>query len=445
MASAFNHHVAAACKGAGIAPADLPTIIDEHAFNAVWGSAFEDLLARDLPDKPNVVDDYLKRRGWKDSVPTREYMAGLRRSVLSLYEVSEVVPGESMALRDLVRGGDPVRVTERSGSRSLHQWDRIATRVIPVRSGAVISGTLLIFDHESSEEILASLGRVRLKAARETTKLVADLGRPEMTKRVSAVLTPELQLSGSAFLFTNRWLARLLEHEKDARFPQVANSDGEPFMFISLHFPLLPSTTPEILRNALGTISSLRRAGESFWNWLQTGPSDGEAARSPAGKARLITTMDDGAHVLGTVEITPKAVTLSVNSERRAERGRALVEPALSGLVRAPFVERQELKQALAEKRSEPTPPSGLSPAEERAIVQQSLDAHYRQTLDQPIPLLGDISPRHAVRTPRGRERVAAWLKMLENNGVRRPPDDPMAGYDFRWMWAELGIQRLRR
>jgi hypothetical protein len=77
--------------------------------------------------------------------------------------------------------------------------------------------------------------------------------------------------------------------------------------------------------------------------------------------------------------------------------------------------------------------------------VQQSLDAHYRQTLDQLLPLLGNISPRQAVRTPRGREKVAAWLKMLENNGMRRPPDDPMAGYDFGWMWAELGIERLRR
>ena len=82
-------------------------------------------------------------------------MNSLRSSMMSLYEVSDVVPGDSLALRDLVRGGDPVRVTERSGSRSLHQWDRIATRVIPVRAGAVMSGTLLFFDHKSSEEILA--------------------------------------------------------------------------------------------------------------------------------------------------------------------------------------------------------------------------------------------------------------------------------------------------
>ena len=59
MASTFHHHVAAACEGAGMEPSDLPAVIDEHAFSAVWGSAFEDLLARDQPDGRNIVDDYL--------------------------------------------------------------------------------------------------------------------------------------------------------------------------------------------------------------------------------------------------------------------------------------------------------------------------------------------------------------------------------------------------
>ena len=317
--------------------------------------------------------------------------------------------------------------------------------MIPVRTGAVISGTLLLFDREFSEELLASLSRVRRKAARETTKLAADLGRPEMTKRVSSLLTPELQLSGSAFLFTNFWLARLLEDRNGPRLPQVTNSDGEPLAFITLHFPLLPDTTPEALRDVLGTVPSLGRRATAFGTgWKMGHPQPTQAARRREA-TRLITTMDDGARVLGNIEITPKAVTLSVNSERRAERGRALLEPALRGLVRAPLIERQELEQALAETRDKPTPPSGLSREDDPAIVQQNLDAHYRQTLDQPIPLLGNVSPRQAVGTPRGREKVAAWLKMLENNGLRRPEDDPMAGYDFRWMWAELGIERLRR
>ena len=182
-----------------------------------------------------------------------------------------------------------------------------------------------------------------------------------MTKRVSSLLTPELQLSGSAFLFTNFWLARLLEDRNGPRLPHVTNSDGEPLAFITLHFPLLPDTTPEALRDVLGTVPSLRPASDSFWNWLEDGPSTIEAVPSPRRRTRLITTMEDGARVLGNVEITPKAVTLAVNSERRAEHGRALLEPALRGLVRAPLIERQELEQALAETRDKPRPPSGLS------------------------------------------------------------------------------------
>ena len=37
---------------------------------------------------------------------------------MSLYEVSDVRPGESFLARDLVRGGDPIRVTERTATKT---------------------------------------------------------------------------------------------------------------------------------------------------------------------------------------------------------------------------------------------------------------------------------------------------------------------------------------
>ena len=58
--------------------------------------------------------------------------------------------------------------------------------------------------------------------------------------------------------------------------------------------------------------------------------------------------MDDGAIVLGNVEISGKAVTLSVNSQGRADRGRAMLEPVLADLVRAPLIERQTVEQMMA-------------------------------------------------------------------------------------------------
>ena len=85
-----------------------------------------------------------------------------------------------------------------------------------------------------------------------------------------------------------------------------------------------------------------------------------------------------------------------------------------------------------------------MSPDEERALVRQGLDDHYRRVLDQPIPALGGKSPRAATKTPRGREKVAAWLKTLENHSARRPVGDPIGDYDFGWMWQELGVGALR-
>ena len=80
---------------------------------------------------------------------------------------------------------------------------------------------------------------------------------------------------------------------------------------------------------------------------------------------------------------------------------------------------------------------------EERAIIRQGLDGHYRRALDEPLPLLGCRSRRAAVKTPKGRENVAAWLKLLENATAHRPPGDVMGAYDLGWMWRELGVEAL--
>ena len=54
--------------------------------------------------------------------------------------------------------------------------DRIATRVIPLRDDAVISGTLMLFEHEASEALLASLRKIRTKAPREVAAAAWGFG-----------------------------------------------------------------------------------------------------------------------------------------------------------------------------------------------------------------------------------------------------------------------------
>jgi hypothetical protein len=74
------------------------------------------------------------------------------------------------------------------------------------------------------------------------------------------------------------------------------------------------------------------------------------------------------------------------------------------------------------------------------------LDRHYRDLLDQPIPALGNKSPRAAVKTAKGRAKVVDWLKTLENHTAKfAGSNDEMATHNFRWLWTELGVNELRR
>jgi len=89
-----------------------------------------------------------------------------------------------------------------------------------------------------------------------------------------------------------------------------------------------------------------------------------------------------------------------------------VVEAPLAQAGIAPLVERQSIEQMMASSREHSEQDIvRLPPDEERSIVHQALTDHYRNTLDEPIPALGNQTPREAVKTAKGRKKViASWL-----------------------------------
>jgi hypothetical protein len=261
---------------------------------------------------------------------------------------------------------------------------------------------------------------------------------------LAAEFTPDRLLGQAAFMVTTAWLDAALKAAQGRDRPQMVNAEGDPIAVTLLHFPLRSGVTAGKVRQALATVPSLRQENAGFWNWLEKpGEKQQTAPCRPAGQS-FITTMGDGSLVLGTLSLKGRRLTLEANSVARAERGRALLEPVLAGLVGPPLVEHTDLDRILDEERPPPAP-SGLSPDQERALVHQMLHGHYRRVLDEPIPALGGKSPRAMAKTPRGREKVATWLKTLENHAAHRPSGDPIGSYDISWMWRELGVEALRR
>jgi hypothetical protein len=199
------------------------------------------------------------------------------------------------------------------------------------------------------------------------------------------------------------------------------------------------------LESALTAMPDFHRAGESFWNWSVSAPP--APGKPPEGTQIVVSNFNGDSVSMGSVELEAKALKLETNSPQRAQRGRALLDPVIGPFVSEPIVESKTAAELMASPPADeaPAPSSRPPPDEERAIILETLERHYRGLLDQPVPMLGDVSPRKAARSKKGREKLVAWLKLIENSNARQNEDLPMASYDVSWMWEELGIADLRR
>jgi hypothetical protein len=210
FAEVYDHHLLPACRRTGFDAEEVMAILGQDWFmTTVWGCAFEDFLTREGADGRNIVDDYLKRRGWKESASARAYMSALRRSVMSLYEVSDIVRDTSFRARDLVRGGDPILISERLATRSLKQWDRIATRVVQIGSQMHIGGAVLPYDRDASAKVLKVLRKAG--TAKEQQK-VADLVRRDVhDPMIVNAFSQTALLRAAAPAITTVWLIDIID------------------------------------------------------------------------------------------------------------------------------------------------------------------------------------------------------------------------------------------
>ena len=401
---------------------ELSEILGEPWPGVLWGCGFEDFLGRYYDDE-NIVDLYLKRRGWKETSANCEYFAALRDAPVSLYEVSTVKPGTSMVLQDLLRGAEPLTVLEKSATRSLRKWDRIAVRILEEGDHHVISGALLAFSADAVELLLD-----RLRNALKLKKRHAL----QLTTKQLQVCTP---------VFTIAWLFNTLPSALNPPQPTFCNSDGDDVMFHDLRFPLAAGVTQKDVAGCIDGVKVFQPEGPRFWNWLA--PRRTRASKEVGGVT--LDTELSGSTVLGSLELKGKSLLVTVNSVARAAKVEALITRAAGERLKRPLTTIRTVEQMMAEDTPE-EPWQGadeIPPEMARQIAHEYMDTHYRETLDAPLPAFGGKSPRQSVRSKGGREKVLEWLKLLENRSARN--DGDIGEYDFGWMWAELGLQDHRK
>ncbi len=444
----LEDHLIPTCEETGLEIDDIVSTIGEDLFmSTVWACAFEDFLTREFDDGDNAIDDYLKRRGWKKSASVRAYVAALRNSTISLYEVSDIVRGTSFRARDFIRGGEPVLISERSATQSLKPWDRIAARVVQVGSQMQICGGVLVFEHETSEAFIETLRKFDSLGIEEKREF-AEANGQDFDDAVFSELSPTERQRAITPMFTTFWLVDVIDRARAPKIPDLRNAEGDELILCEACHPLAADTTGDDIQAALQARPEFRPTSTTSWSWVSLGKP--AAVRSyhgePSQKSLTFETTLDDALVLGDLRLEDKTLALSVNSRQRCDRGCALLSEIFGRRVGQPSI-RTELMDQIVASRDAAMPNELDLPEEERcAVIHDHLDRHYRSVLDEPVPMLGGATPRDAVKTDSGRIKIVDWLKMMENETAKSAaPNSPMANYSFGWLWTELGISELRQ
>ncbi len=438
----FAEHFDPVCDRLNVTEEEFVDLLGD-GFDMVFGFAIEDFFTARFGDEGemNVIDDYLKRRGWREKVPAKRYLEALRDSVPSLYEVVDLDPGHSMTVRDLVLGGDPVTVEEKLGSESAARWDRIAGRLVTINNQAYFTGGLLLLPHDVASAVLSGIEEMVKRLKKELRNEAKKQGAPAIKERDAREV---LLFSAAPRLFTQAWLADTLDRAL-APMPEIRNTDGDEIVFSEVRFLIIGDDTKIVA--VLDGIDGFERNKPDGLRWTWHGRGSPSQRMSPNRQEGLTLGSEDeaGRTSLGNVEIIGDVLVLSTNSRERAETGRDLLASHLGKLVGRPLTSHQDLEKMLKDRpESAPTEPD-LPPKMAEQAIRSYLDDHYRRALDDPLPILDGKTPRQAVRSKKGRAQVVAWLKYLENGEARRAAGQGQAPYDLTWMWEELGVLDQRK
>ena len=319
---------------------------------------------------------------------------------MRLYEVASVAAGETLTLRDVL--DESVRtVRERTASRTLRQWDVIATRVFPVGSSGQpeLDGGVFPIGRHHREALIEEL-----------QELVDDATDEELDEVAREEFPP---------LFFEVWRAPM-------PIPKLVNHDGHELCQTRVFYD---ATKPARVAALLDRAPSLSRdEGAERWRW--SGPS-----------------REQGDDVLrGTIERKGKRLILETNSRERAEAGRKLLEAAVGDLIAYRLTEtsdtRSAVERSIASGKKRP-PAAEISPEVLASVAPQieaMMKAHYARWLDEPVPMFDGKTPREAATGPL-RPRVVEVLKDLDG-AYQRARAEGQPAFDPRDLRAALGIDR---
>ena len=161
---AFETWCAGICEEFGLSGTpDIEKILGVSQWEMIYNCIASFFLSNTYSDPQgrdwNAVNAFLSSpAGKKLDKAKKHYLASLRDSHMSLYQVVEIIPDFSLTLQDVVEDVSPVTVSEKLGTRCLKRGDIVAAKICEESSGTkVMSGGILSIAPDMEEDIVADI------------------------------------------------------------------------------------------------------------------------------------------------------------------------------------------------------------------------------------------------------------------------------------------------
>jgi hypothetical protein len=395
--------------------------LDEDGMTMVSINAGEWLIARgEIHARGGLreINSYLLGHEGPYLTPgQRDWIAQLRARPLRLYRVTDVRPGEGMTLMDeFDPQAEPQHVREISGSRTAHPGMLMGARIMQVEAGAgagahwELSGAIYPFSKLREASVLARVGRVLTGAAE--LKL-HDENRRDML---------EMEIARA---WLDQWFG-------PAPMPQIHDaSTGEPILLVTDHYRVHDAAA---LAESLAAQADVDGNPEQGWNRMTQGAD---------GAQRSLTSINPGREA-GRIEVFHR-------TQRLADEGRAWFETLAGAAVQhlareitdpAGHLARTGSSDAARAPKAAAVSAQGLPPQVMAQAIEQVIHRHFANWSDEAIPALGGLTPRQAITTPAGLERVKGLLREYEDGEQRQSAAQGRLAVSYKFLWDALGISR---
>lgn len=384
-----------------------------HAF----GYMFEETVTSDWNNQGSAIGAYLKKRGWREGPHGRQYLRALSDSDVKLWMTTDVSPGEWVEVRQTDEQSKPVRVYEKSASQQLMVGQFIAARVLQIGKKHGFSGAILPLTESDADNVQLAVDDVVPDTKALYQEMIDEKVIESFTEEELAQDIHNRQLETLTNTAFEQWALSVLSDGFTAP-PEVRNTDDEAIVLTKHRMKVKGEV--EVVQETLNRYFEPAQTNE--WVWL-----------------------NEQQRVIASIRLDNNKLEIESNSVERGERGLARLNELFGDAIGTPIGVHESLEQAIANRPVTSSDPTTVRQEElqndpqVKAQLQEFLQKHYRDTLDQQIPALDNLTPRECAADPETREKVIHWLKNMELQNLKGGQE-----FETTWMWEELNLTDYR-